>query len=514
MQKLIFTLFFSFCALFSQEIKVVSYNVENLFDLNYDKTEYKEYIPNSKSNWNTTTQRKKRDNIARVLNEINADIIALQEIESKKALSSLLNKLPQYPYHAFVKNRGSSVGLAVISKYPILKNQKIPIHNSRVNRPIQEVDINIKNQTLKIFNNHWASKRQRESQRVNFAMHLQKRINELHPNKDYLLMGDFNSNYNEYETIRLEKKINDTNSLTGINHVLNSMIDHQPIKKENILNHQKKVHYNPWYELNFNNRFSNKYRGHNTTPDNILLSPALFDTHSFSYVNNSFEVFKPDYLYKNKIINRWKLNYKTKKHLGKGFSDHLPIIAKLSLAPYQKKKEKKASSIADIYTLKNIPDSLVLEKVTVTYKHNNHAIIKAKNSRSIFLYNCAQNLEIGFMYDLNVLKVKEHYGLKEIVKIKIKQKYNFSSEYKKFYQNANTIHLHNPQYQNEVITNLKATFQKGYLHYNNQKIKLYSKDKTLLPKNGQNVTIISGHLGFFKNKAQIIIYKKSDIRAH
>ena len=43
--------------------KIVSYNVENLFDLNYNKSEYKEYIPNLKSNWNKTTLNIKLNNI-------------------------------------------------------------------------------------------------------------------------------------------------------------------------------------------------------------------------------------------------------------------------------------------------------------------------------------------------------------------------------------------------------------------------------------------------------------------
>lgn len=34
--------------LFSQNIKIATYNLENFFDFTNDKTEYEEYIPNNK----------------------------------------------------------------------------------------------------------------------------------------------------------------------------------------------------------------------------------------------------------------------------------------------------------------------------------------------------------------------------------------------------------------------------------------------------------------------------------
>lgn len=518
MLKLLSLFFLTVISLWSFEFKVTSYNVENLFDLKHDKTEYKEYIPNSTSNWNKKTQKQKINNIVRVIKDLNSDIIALQEIESQQALNDLLKYLPNYNYSAFIKNKHSSIGLAVISKFKIIKNKKLYVKNSKVNRAIQEVDIQIgskpNGRILKLFNNHWASKRQKESQRVNFAMILQERIKQLSRSVDYILIGDFNSNYNEFETIKLDKKLNNTNSLTGINHVLNTIVDNNYTKKDQILNYKQRVHYNLWHEFTYEKRFSNKYRGQNTTPDNILLSPALFDNQNIAYINNSFKVYKPNYLYQNKKIIRWKINQKSKVHLGMGFSDHLPITATFTLKKYLKESTKKLTNIDDLYTVKSLVKPFLLHNVTVIYKHDNHAIIKNRNSRAIFLYNCANGLKLGYKYNLNILQIKEHYGLKEVVKIDIQREYNLNTNYKEFYKDFYTIDLDNFNHQNEIISNLKAKFLNGYLHYQNKKIKLYAKDKTLLPNNGQNVTIISGHLGFFKNRAQIIIYKKSDISAY
>jgi len=50
-------LFFPLSAAFAGETAflVASYNVENLFDLKEDQTEYNEYIPDNNYNWNRRT---------------------------------------------------------------------------------------------------------------------------------------------------------------------------------------------------------------------------------------------------------------------------------------------------------------------------------------------------------------------------------------------------------------------------------------------------------------------------
>jgi len=84
--------------LFSQNIKIATYNPENFFDLTNDKTEYDEYIPNNKYLWNQRTFDAKLKNIIKVLNDLDADIIALQEIENENLIKLLKQKLPQYSY--------------------------------------------------------------------------------------------------------------------------------------------------------------------------------------------------------------------------------------------------------------------------------------------------------------------------------------------------------------------------------------------------------------------------------
>jgi len=493
--------------LFAKVFTVASYNVENLFDLKYNGSEYKEYIPNTSSLWNKKNYLIKLQNISRVINDLNADVLVLQEIESLNVLLSLKRKT-HYKYHSFIKQKESAVGLAVLSKYKILKTKTIEVRSKKIKRDILEVDIKIENKIIKIFNNHWPSKRQKESFRILYANTLNNYIKKFQEDLDYILIGDFNSNYNEKETLKLNKDLNDSYNITGINDILNS--------SSKILTKEKKnYHYNLWYELNYTKRFSSLYRNNKITPDNILLAQALFDKKNISYINNSFKALSPPYLYSNRKIHRWKMTQKYGVHAGEGYSDHLAIIASFETQAY-KKKENKNKGIAALYKSNN--SNIKIYNVVVIYKDKNNYIIKQKNKRAIYIYKSKEKLEVKASYNLEILQTKEHYGLKEISSFKIIKKHSKEENIKEYFTQANTIDLFDSKNQNELIINLRGQYKKGYLHYikNNKKykIKLYSKDKTLLPKNGQKINIIQAHLSFFKNKAQIIINKKSEYYAY
>ncbi|MBW2027099.1 MAG: hypothetical protein JRI90_17470 [Deltaproteobacteria bacterium] len=73
----------------AREVKIATYNVQNLFDLTRDGTEYEEYIPEGPLGWNKRIADIKYRNIARVIKGLSPDIIALEEVESRRALIPL-----------------------------------------------------------------------------------------------------------------------------------------------------------------------------------------------------------------------------------------------------------------------------------------------------------------------------------------------------------------------------------------------------------------------------------------
>ena len=210
--------------LYALDFKVASYNVENLFDLQHDGTEYKEYLPSSRY-WNKKSFENKLNNLSRVIKELDADILTLQEIESNKAFFALKEKT-NYPYGVFLKKNTSSVGVGILSRYPITKWEKIDADRyDKHSRYILKAFLNIDNKELIVYVNHWRSKRAAESSRIKYALSLKKDIEKLEEGKDYIILGDLNSNYNEFQTFKYEDKLNDTSGITGINQILNTTLN-------------------------------------------------------------------------------------------------------------------------------------------------------------------------------------------------------------------------------------------------------------------------------------------------
>lgn len=318
------------------EVKIATYNVENLFDMNDDGTEYEQYIPNTSWGWTEEMHRIKLRNTAQVIKDMGADVIGLQEIESETVLKELKAELNRqgiyYPYYAFSRTKNTSVSVALLSKYPIKSALSHPVSASREFRDILEAKLDINGKTLRIFVNHWKSKSGPESMRIQSAKVLKKRLNELDKDEPYVLLGDFNSHYEEYQTFVKSRKHNDTEGITGINHVLKTIDeDEKPILISS-LKECNDCSYNLWYELPQEQRWSHEYKGGHEALDNMIISPSLADGKGVEYVRGSFEKFEAPYLFDKGKPYRWQQSRKfPKHHLGEGYSDHLPIFAKFNV---------------------------------------------------------------------------------------------------------------------------------------------------------------------------------------
>jgi endonuclease/exonuclease/phosphatase family metal-dependent hydrolase len=318
-------------------VKIASYNVENLFDLNYDGTEYLEYIPGTSWEWNREHYDAKLRNIARVIADIGADAIALQEVESLEALRDLKAAVKRaglyYPHMAIAGAKNTTVKVALLSRFPILYTKEISVGASRKQRAILEARLDVEGAPLYLFVNHWKSKSGPESRRVVAAKALRKRLEALGHDTPILLVGDFNSHYEEYRLFLRKRKHNDTEGITGINHILRTVTDGAPVTLE-ALRRCDGCYYNLWYELPESQRWSHNFYGQKEGLDNMILSPGLADGRGIDYLPGSFRRFTPDYLFKKRAIFRWQQSRKhPKHHTGEGFSDHLPVYAEFTLLP-------------------------------------------------------------------------------------------------------------------------------------------------------------------------------------
>lgn len=496
---------------------VASYNVENLFDAKRVGTEYENYA--TSHNWTKRMVEIKLNHVAEVICDLNADILGLQEIENKQILLALQKKLSRvgctYTYAAITSKKGASIQVALLSRFPIKKTKELQVSYTPKVRNILEVQVDVKGRPLWLFVNHWKSRAYRgyESKRMKYAKVLKKRLESFPKDTPYILLGDFNTDYDAHRN--LEKKIDDTGGKTGLHDVLGLAFKHHLQTPVDLANGNTLRHSTLWLDLPYDERWNTKFYGKKGTPDHIILPSSLFDQKGINYLNHSFHVFKKPYLFTQKgYINRWE--YKNSKHRGKGYSDHLPIMASFDFTPYlpdRKLKKERANaeekSIAYLYTQASLKRDVVLKDVLVIWKEKRNAIIKqSKEGRGIFLFSCAKNLELGRRYDLRVQAIKRYKGLKEITHCQPlgeKGKAAIAS----YLLQENDLKQVTMLRQNEVLVNSVGLYKNGYYHTQGLKIPLYFKKKKCKVQNGAKLKIHKALLGYYK-QLQLVLYSPKD----
>ena len=314
-------------------LKIATYNVENLFDLNKGDYRYEEYKPNTKSLWNKKNYKIKLNNLSKVITEIDADIIALQEIGSLEALKDLRFTLKQkglyYQYYSIADKKLTAIKVAILSKIPFVYSKELEVTKTYKHRNILETKFRLNSKDFYIFTNHWKAKSGPESMRIVSAKKLINRVKEIGYDKNIILLGDFNSHYEEYVKFKRNRKHNDTYGKTGINHILKTL---EQTTKANETEQIQNNLYNLWYDTKEEHRYSYIFRGKKEALDNIIISQSLLNKKDMFYIDDSIENFDKNYLFKKKNIYRWQVSRgKVIKHKGKGYSDHLPVIAKFIL---------------------------------------------------------------------------------------------------------------------------------------------------------------------------------------
>jgi hypothetical protein len=158
-----------------------------------------------------------------------------------------------------------------------------------------------------------------EKIRVQNAQVLRARLAELVEQNefiDFVLAGDFNSDYNQKQRYGF--------SPSAINDVLKSGGNEVGFIKKN----GKEV-YNLWYEIPNDQRGSDTYRGYWGTLMQLIVSKGMYDKRGVSYVDNSFE--RGDFGFNTYSSSgepkRWSSTFS-----GSGYSDHLPVSMRIRIS--------------------------------------------------------------------------------------------------------------------------------------------------------------------------------------
>lgn len=316
---LVIAIFFGVCAFADpgkKQLTFAFYNVENLFDTEDDPHRNdNEFLPHNSKQWDSLKYHHKLLNISRVLLALNdwegADVVGLCEVENRKVLEDLLSRtaLKDKGYAILHRNspdpRGIDVALLYKPEKVALAGYKyIPLlkdgHVMR-SREILLASFVSKKDTLHFYVNHWSSRRGGQQQsapkRALAASVLGNSIDSLKTiNKDAKIIatGDFNDDPTDHSLQILEEY-----GMTNVTKL-------------------------PEQEIGG----SLKYRGQWNAFDQMLISQSLkSNCRKYCYVDDSFQVFSPDWLFVDDERYSGKEPFRTfkgKKYLG-GYSDHLPV---------------------------------------------------------------------------------------------------------------------------------------------------------------------------------------------
>lgn len=207
--------------------RVVSYNVENLFDTRHDtlKNDY-EFLPESVRHWNYSKYKKKLDDIGRTLIAVGGwtppAIVALCEVENDSVLRDLTHYsvLREAGYRYIMTHSQDERGIDVAMLYQrglfkLLSSQSITITPPRSSdRPTRDIlhasGLLLNGDTLDILIAHFPSRsggaKESEPYRLQTARRLKQTADSLICLRRYpqlLIMGDFN----DYPTNRSVKHI-------------------------------------------------------------------------------------------------------------------------------------------------------------------------------------------------------------------------------------------------------------------------------------------------------------------
>lgn len=315
------------------ELRVVFYNVENLFDP-YDDTLTmdEEYTPTGMRGWTYGRMIRKQVNISKSIMAIGGfrppEIVGLCEIENRFVILGLLKNTPlkNYNYkivhHESPDTRGIDVALIYLpNKFQVLYNEPIhitfPFEENSKTRDILYVMGRVNSgDTLHIFVNHWPSKfgglMATTPKRNHVASVLRSKVDSI-------------LNHNIKSKILIMGDLNDSPFDESVKDVLKASLDSTNIDDYGLYNTLAGSGMN-W------NKGTIKFRGEWETIDHIIINKQLAkDAEGLRVKKMGAVIFDAPFLLQEDKTFFGKKPYRTyygAQYIG-GFSDHLPIYIDL-----------------------------------------------------------------------------------------------------------------------------------------------------------------------------------------
>jgi predicted extracellular nuclease len=331
---------FNTANLFSQETDTLCigfYNLENLFDTADDpQKEDEEFTPGGENAWTQERLNQKFYNLARVIRTMNGfkgpDVLGVCEVEHQHLLDTLTevylhDKFYKVAYVESPDNRGIDNGLI----YNADKFRLISINADTINlsdgwptRQVVKVTLEHRkgysrpDNKITFFINHWPSRRggeaESEKNRIAAAETVKKGVDDIlakNPDAKIIIMGDFN----------------DEPGNTSIKSVLGAALFDCAIQDS--VKQEDYSLFNAAGRIYRDGGGSYRYQSDWNMLDQIIISRSFLTDDKFSYLCNSFIVFKPDFTVTKTgdFAGTSIPTFGGRRYLG-GYSDHFPVNAK------------------------------------------------------------------------------------------------------------------------------------------------------------------------------------------
>lgn len=297
----------------------VEYNVENIFDTNHDEGKQdEEFLPDATRHWTKKRYRKKLNQIGKSILSICEDgipdMVALCEVENDVTLTDLTKHslLRNAGYEYLITNSPDQRGVDVALMYSPFSFRLICSYGLRVEtiegmRPTRDILYACgelqSGDTLHVFVVHAPSRNGGEKVTRPFRLQAADRllqsvdsVRALSPDAAILITGDFNDYHDSPALVHISK--------AGLTNISKGAVGLYGVKG------------------------TYRYRGEWNSLDHILVSPYIYNKVDSVFVHSPMFLLEEDETYGGYLPRR---TYKGMKYR-KGYSDHLPLVARFHLA--------------------------------------------------------------------------------------------------------------------------------------------------------------------------------------
>ncbi len=297
MRVFFFLLLFVLPAAAQHRVTVGFWNVENMFDT-IPAPEYPDdddYHPDGKQRWNTQRYTNKHRNIARIIDEMNLDILGLAEVENEAVVRHLVGTLKtdyNYIHRTATGKFPRGRDIVMLYKGDRFIPQEVRTVDSYTSRSFLYVRGTLRGRRVDIVVCHMPSMLNRNAYRERAARRLYSFSDSLHnadPEARLIIMGDFNATPRD----RITRQ-----------NVCDSLFC--PLESAAMRGHGTYAHNNRWMMY-----------------DNIYLSLRLLKEFERAEI-----YIKPHLLYDDPALKRngYPRRTFTNGRYTDGFSDHLPVF--------------------------------------------------------------------------------------------------------------------------------------------------------------------------------------------